>query len=530
MIKKNWIFHIVFNLTILVTMISIPQGYKNSELLRAAENNSYNSSAMNNFMEGIINDLKGDYARAILEYQAAVKSDSNVPIFYLSMAEGYYYLQMDDQAAAMYEKYLELQPDDYEIGMTLLRKLYLPKGKFQSAEKLIENMLQNMQESSTLRLLLLDLYLRNNKIDKAVKNIASYLANPSVSEEIYKHIADSFAKLKKTDLGISVFKSFLNQFKDNSKLSYGLGYLYLSKSDTSQTIKLYEDAVMSNPNTAYIKEALCDIYIDSNNLQKARTLFDEVGIDTKINIADAYFFNKKDEEANILYKKIKDENDNISLIYFRLGEIKYQDKKYKEAIIDFSKAAEIEPSISETHFRLALSYFRLTDYSQSLTYIKKSLEIEPEELRFLNLKADIVYNIGDFKETEKIYNEIFKIEPEYDLALNNYSYILSERGEKLELALEMSKKAVKKRPENGSYLDTLGWIYYKLNRYEEALKYLKKASGITGQESEPRPVILDHLGDVYFKLGDIYHAKYYWRKALQVDKENENLIKKIEEN
>ena len=529
MIKKNWTSHIFFCLTIFVIGITMLQGYKKSGILYAEEKNSYNSNAMMHFFEGIIYDLKREYARAILEYQDAAVYDSNVPIFYLSMAEDYFFLQKDESAAIMYEKYLELEPDDYEISMTLLRKIYLPKRKYQSAEKLIENMLQNTQQPTPLRLLLLDLYLRGNKLDKAVKNIASYLGNPSVSEEIYKHVADSFAKFNKTDLGISVFKSFLMDFKNNSKLFYGLGFLYLSKSDTSQTIKIFEDAVKLNPNTTYIKEALCDIYIDSNNLQKAKALFDDVGVDAKINIADAYFFNKNDEEADILYKKIKDENDNISIIYFRLGEIKYQGKKYKEAIINFSKAAEIEPSISETHFRLALSYFRLKDYKQSLIYVDKSLEIKHKELRFLNLKADIVYNIGDFKKTENIYSEIFKIEPEYDLALNNYSYILSERGEKLELALEMSRKAVKKKPENGSYLDTLGWIYYKLDRYEEALKYLKRASGITGQESEPHPVILEHLGDVYLKLGDIYNAKYYWRKALQVDQNNENLLKKIEQ-
>ena len=124
--------------------------------------------------------------------------------------------------------------------------------------------------------------------------------------------------------------------------------------------------------------------------------------------------------------------------------------------------------------------------------------------------------MGDFSEAEKIYKEIFKINPEYDIALNNYSYILAERGEKLEKALEMSKRAVKRNPKNVSYLDTLGWIYYKLNRLEKALEHIKEAVELTEEDSNPHPVILEHLGDIYDKLGDIKQARYYWGKALEI--------------
>ncbi|NVM00694.1 MAG: tetratricopeptide repeat protein [Candidatus Helarchaeota archaeon] len=500
-----------------------------SDGLYAGENNSYNSRAMEHYVEGIIYDMKEEYAAAILEYQDAVRYDPNVPIFYLSLAEDYYYLRKDERAMLMFEKYLQLKPDDYDVGRTLLMKLYLPRGKYQKAEKLVESMLKNIGQITPLKLLLTDLYLRNKNIDKAVLNSSYYLGNPSVNPNVYKHIADSFIKTKNTDVGIAVFERFLDKFKDNDKLYYGLGLLYLAEKDTSRVIELYEKGIKLNKDTKYIKEELCDLYISMNNLEKAKALFDDVGTESKIKIADAYFLARKDEEAESMFDRIKNETEDI-LLYFRLGEIKYNNKKYQEAVKNFLKAVEIDSSVSETYFRLALSYFRLKRYDQALESVNNGLRINPEELRFLNLKADIVYNMGDFHKTEAIYDEIFKIDPEYDIALNNYSYILAERGEKLDKALEMSKRAVKKKPRNGSYLDTLGWIYYKLNQYEEALKYMKEAADITEKESEPHPVILEHLGDIYLKLGDIKNAKYYWKKALEIDKDNKNLLKKIEEN
>ena len=500
------------------------------QVLYASENDSYNSNAMGHFIEGIMYDMRKDYALAILEYQDAMKNAPNVPIFYYLMGDDYYYLRKDDNAIEMYEKYLELQPDDYETARFLLFRLYLLRREFQKAEKLVENMINNLGEITSLKLLLTDLYLKNNKIERAILNSSYYLGNPSIDADIYKNIANSFIKMGYIDIGVSLFEGFLSKFANNDKLYYGLGSLYLAKKDTTKVIELLEKGLKLKKGAGYIEEDLCDVYLGKKNFKKAKALFDNVSLESKMKIADAYYVEGKDKEAEVLLNKLKNENKNVWFIHFRLGEIKYNESKHKEAVDNFLKVIEIDSTISEPYFRVSLSYFKLKNYPQALVYIDKSIKINPKELRFFNLKADIVYNMGDFHGAEKIYYEIFKIDPEYDLALNNYSYILAERGEKLNEALEMSNKAVKKRPRNGSYLDTLGWIYYKLNRFEESLKYLKEAVDINEEEEGPHPVVLEHLGDIYLKLGDIKNAHYFWKRALELDKNNKNLSKKIEEN
>ncbi len=112
------------------------------------------------------------------------------------------------------------------------------------------------------------------------------------------------------------------------------------------------------------------------------------------------------------------------------------------------------------------------------------------------------------------------------VALNNYSYYLSERNERLDQALIMSAKSNKLEPNQATYLDTYAWIYYKLERYEEAKTWMEKAIVYGGSGSG---VILEHLGDIHFKLGDIDEAIKFWKKAREVGGASEFLEKKITE-
>ena len=78
-------------------------------------------------------------------------------------------------------------------------------------------------------------------------------------------------------------------------------------------------------------------------------------------------------------------------------------------------------------------------------------------------------------------------------------------------------------PENGAYMDSLGWVYFKKGMFEEALKQLETASQLIED-----PVVFEHLGETYIKLGKQEEAAQAWKKALEIDPENEEVKKKIE--
>jgi tetratricopeptide (TPR) repeat protein len=101
-------------------------------------------------------------------------------------------------------------------------------------------------------------------------------------------------------------------------------------------------------------------------------------------------------------------------------------------------------------------------------------------------------------------------DPQNSMTLNYLGYMLADRGVKLEEALGLIKKAVELEPSNGAYLDSLGWAYYRLGKYDQAEEQLVKASQRIGTD----PTVHDHLGDVYQKTGRLKLAVAHWERAV----------------
>ena len=124
---------------------------------------------------------------------------------------------------------------------------------------------------------------------------------------------------------------------------------------------------------------------------------------------------------------------------------------------------------------------------------------------------------------DSLYQKALSLDPENAVVLNNFSYSLATRGKDISKALEMVQKALTKEPKNGAFLDTMGWIYYKMGRYKQALKFVKAST----ETREPSAEVFEHLGDIYHKLGNVKKARLYWKKALGKDKTNRRLLQKL---
>jgi tetratricopeptide (TPR) repeat protein len=137
--------------------------------------------------------------------------------------------------------------------------------------------------------------------------------------------------------------------------------------------------------------------------------------------------------------------------------------------------------------------------------------------------GDTRANLGKHEESDEAYELALRYDPENDNAMNNYAYNLSVRGENLERAKELALKAIEVNPENAAYLDTVGWVYFKLEDYDRAQRFIK-ASIDTGESSAE---VFEHMGDVYEKLGDLDKAQDWWEKALKEDSSRTHLQEKI---
>jgi Flp pilus assembly protein TadD len=131
-------------------------------------------------------------------------------------------------------------------------------------------------------------------------------------------------------------------------------------------------------------------------------------------------------------------------------------------------------------------------------------------------------------EAEKAFRRSLELDSDSPATLNYLGYMFADRGIKLEEALMMIQKAVDSDPISGAYLDSLGWVYYKMNRLTEAEQYLKKAVRFASTDS----TMHDHLGDLYNKIMKYPEAALEWQKAIQLanePKEADSVKKKLDQ-
>jgi tetratricopeptide (TPR) repeat protein len=134
----------------------------------------------------------------------------------------------------------------------------------------------------------------------------------------------------------------------------------------------------------------------------------------------------------------------------------------------------------------------------------------------------------DYDKSEKVFRKVLELNPKHAPTLNYLGYMWADRDMRLQEALDFLKKAVDSEPNNGAYLDSLGWVYFRLNQLDDAETYLKKAQ----ERVRKDPTIHEHLGDLYYHKGQYEEAKTAWELSVsynQDEDETRKVQKKLDE-
>jgi tetratricopeptide (TPR) repeat protein len=173
-------------------------------------------------------------------------------------------------------------------------------------------------------------------------------------------------------------------------------------------------------------------------------------------------------------------------------------------------------------------YQRQKAFSDAESFLRKKLERMPDNVGILFQLGAVLERQEKFDEAEAQFEKVLELEPDSAATLNYLGYMLADRGVGLDQSLDYVTRALEQDPHNGAYLDSLGWVYFKMGRLDLAednlLKALKSLR-LTG-------VVYDHLGDLYFQKGDREQAVAYWRKALDQEDdelEKDDVARKIEQ-
>lgn len=132
-------------------------------------------------------------------------------------------------------------------------------------------------------------------------------------------------------------------------------------------------------------------------------------------------------------------------------------------------------------------------------------------------RAIAAHMMDDWPGTEADLRAALAINPDQPQVLNYLGYSLVERHENLDEALDMIERAVAGDPDNGAIVDSLGWVFFRLGRFEEAVEQLERAVELLPVD----PIINDHLGDAYWAVGRKREARFQWSRALSFDPEED---------
>ena len=193
------------------------------------------------------------------------------------------------------------------------------------------------------------------------------------------------------------------------------------------------------------------------------------------------------------------------------------------------QSLEVWPENESLLYELADYYKIKKEYEKSLKTYEKLIKNFGENDRLLFLYASNLDKLNKWEDAKNLFLKLLKKNPEDTYTLNYISYRLSLRDEELGYALKLIKKALTLDPENGYFLDTIGWVEFKRKNFKNSVFYLEKATSILPNSAE----VLDHLGDCYFKLGRKKEAIYQWKRALKYEDDNiiiKRISQKITEN
>jgi len=254
------------------------------------------------------------------------------------------------------------------------------------------------------------------------------------------------------------------------------------------------------------------------------------------------------DEAVDYYRQSVQEDGSSWVVRLRLAQVLAQQGRYSDAIRSAEEAARLNPEDLAAHYFLALLHTRLKDGKRSAAeyeFIFKRLALKnPENSEFPKYLGQVYYANGQDEQAMEQFASALKLDPKdcsllYILGtyyldrdrrtegfalikqcldvdagnadcLNSLAYSYAEDNVYLDKALQYVNAALVAEPANAAYLDTLGWVYYRLGRYKDALRELKRADAILKD-----PIILGHLTDVLLKLGNSAEAKKYQQEKEQ---------------
>ena len=448
-------------------------------------------------MQGEFLMSQGNYALAILEFQEAIALDPNASTIHVAIADGYSRLGKLKRSETHLKIAIELNPDETE-GLDMLGQIYFSQKRYSYAREVYERLHITDPDNLDYIFTIADLHRIQKNWDLSIDYyMLAYDVNTLAIKALEQalQIALSANKLKRAEEICDLMHNdnpddldILNTYKD----------LTLYNQNYKKSLSLLEKIEKQSGITNEVLLQRSALYeeLDQKELALETALVahknDSLNIDILHRIVSLLMDQDQNEEAIKYNQKITKNHPNDPRGFINNAVMAMSSKKPDEAIKALQPHVNKFYSDFTMQYLLGTAYYQTNDFDNAERYLAQALEIYPQSRNTKHNLALIYDSMGEWNLSDQLYIELIESDSTDAQAFNNYAYSLVERDKDIDFALELAQYAISLEPNSAAYLDTIGWIYFKLNHYDEALKYIKESLTIDSNNS----TIQGHLNQI----------------------------------
>jgi tetratricopeptide (TPR) repeat protein len=500
--------------------------------------------------------------RAIEQYQKITDADPKDSDSWMMLGRLEKVIQNSTEAMAAYKKVLELEPDNEE-AMTGLAMVYADLGDNKSAVELLRKVadknpslrslttlagvyeqlkdyplaaqmlrraLDQQPGNSDLKHALAEDLLMSNQLDDALKIYQELSAEDPKDEhsllrisQIYRQKGDYPKAREAADKASQLDPDNLEIQFNNVNLLEAEG----KSNDAIQVLKGILDATAKKSysasertNRVLLLDKLAFLYRSTDQVPLAvETLKEIAEVDPDsapraeaqiaATYADAKDYQKAEAAADAAYKKYPKDATVVAEHASLLADMGKIDQAASETrkLMDGKNDREIYLSLAQIYEKGK----NFGEMAKMLDAAEKLSQTNDDKVNVIFLRGAMYERMKNLPSAEAEFRKVLALDPDNAGALNYLGYMLADRNIRLEEAKDLIVKALEKEPNTGAYLDSLGWVYFRLNRLPEAEEKLRAALVSMARD----PTVHDHLAEVYFREGKLREAIMQWQNSLR---------------
>lgn len=436
----------------------------------------------------------------------------------------------NEKAEDYYKKAISANPSSF-IAYSYLCDFYKEKNEISKEIEVCKIAIEKFPKSHVFYQRLAEALVEKNELKEALDIVNRAFEISSLNPQLLLIKAKILLNLKKYEEFFKIIREILNIDPNifEAKIYLLEGYMQIYEYKKAVEI-LLEIEKEENPviHRKEIYKTLGYLYTLMKDYKSAR-FYLERGLEMGKNDGDIYSYLSyvyKELGENILALRMAEEGLKLnpsqkSLILNKISALSGVGEIGQSfALIE----KEFEKTKDEDFLIAGISIFiEKKEWRKGEEYIKKALKKVPRSEELYLRIGDFYEKMGNFKKAEKALGKAISINPSFGNALNYLAYYWAVRGKNLKKALTFAKRALSIDPENPDYLDTIGWVYFKLNQIEDSRKFLEKAFSKKPWESE----IVEHIGFLRIKEGKIKEGVTMLEKSIENGSERKEYLEKI---